>query len=194
MAVITVERPLGMEDKQIVELFFSRDERAIAECQNVYSNYCFTVAYNILGSRQDCEECLNDTWLKAWNSIPPQKPANLKMYLARIARNTALDVYYRDNAEKRVNSKMTVAYEELANIVSDTDGEVDLHLLEDSINRFLARQKKRDRSVFIRKYFYWEDNEEIAERYGLSETNVSTILNRTRTRLRDFLRKEGYEL
>ena len=186
-----------MDDKQIVELYFERDERAISETQNKYGRYCFSVANNILLNEQDSEECVNDTYNKTWNTIPPQNPNNFKLFLARITRNLALDKIKRETREKRGGNNFLLALDEISEIVSDGENvESELQSTEfmKTVNSFLYGIPLRDCNVFVSRYFYLESIEEIAKKYALSSVNVAKVLSRTRIKLKAFLRKEGYSV
>lgn len=186
-----------MDDKAIIDLYFNRDEQAVRETVLAYGEYCRTVAGNILQNPQDAEEAVADTWLNVWNSIPPQKPRFLKLYLAKITRNIALNTYREQSAQKRGGGQVVLALEELGECVSHSDSvdsRVDERLLRDAIQSFLQRISKKDRMIFVRRYFFLEDTPTIAQRYGLKESNVLLILSRTRTKLKDYLIKEGYAL
>lgn len=184
-----------MEDNGIIELYFRRDESAIRETADKYGHYCFTVAWNILFDREDSEECVSDTYRKTWELIPPARPAALKFFLAKITRGFAMNILRTRNRQKRGNGEYEIALEELENVLSkdsDPEKEFSRSLLAEELNRFLASLKKKDRNVFVRRYFYLESSKAIAERYGLSESNVNVILNRTRSRLKEHLQKEGW--
>ena len=184
-----------MEDKEIVDLYFKRDEQAIRETEQKYGQYCFTVAYRILYENRDSEECVSDTWLQAWNTIPPQRPSLLKYYLAKITRYFAVNRLRTRTRQKRGGSETEIALEELEAVLSDGNDpqkEYDRQELVRVLNRFLKMQKAQDRDLFIRRYFYAEPVKEIAERYGMRENAVSLRLLRTREKLKETLRKEGY--
>ena len=170
-----------MTDKAIIGLFFARDEAAIRESDEKYGKYCRTVADNILQSPPDAEECVNDTWLAAWQNIPPKRPTVLKMFFAAITRNLALDRWRGIHAEKRGGGEMQTAMDELAEVVGGSRAEdaVMLSELTGAINRYLGQLPARDRDVFLRRYFFCEDTRTIAARYTLREDNVLTILSRT---------------
>lgn len=183
-----------MEDREIIELYFQRDERAITETDSKYADYCGTIANNILLNQQDAEECVNDTWLRAWNAMPPQRPGILRQFLAKITRNLSFDRYRATHAEKRGGSHLTVVLEELKDCVpgdGDPATQVELEELKAEMGRFLRRLPERERGIFLRRYFYGEEMSWIAQRYGLKETNVRLILSRTRKKLKEHLRKEG---
>ena len=184
-----------MEDKQILDLYFARDEKAIEESDKKYGHYCFTVAYNVLFDAEDARECLNDTWHTTWNLIPPNRPNQLKYYLAKITRSIALNVFRKYSAQKRGGLESEVVFEEIEGIVADKQNpekELEKKELIQCINHFLRRQKERDRNMFIRRYFYMESIDKIAKRYGVSANNGSVILSRMRDELKEHLRKEGY--
>ncbi|MBR3356658.1 MAG: sigma-70 family RNA polymerase sigma factor [Solobacterium sp.] len=184
-----------MEDKEIVDLYFKRDEQAIRETEQKYGQYCFTVAYRILYENRDSEECVSDTWLQAWNTIPPQRPSLLKYYLAKITRYFAVNRLRTRTRQKRGGNEADIALEELEAVLSDgndPEKEYDRNELIRVLNRFLKMQKAQDRDLFIRRYFYAEPVKEIAERYGMRENAVSLRLSRTREKLKETLRKEGY--
>lgn len=186
-----------MDDKSIIDLYFNRDEQAIRETDLAYGSYCKTVANNILQNSEDVEEAVADTWLKAWNSIPPNRPMHLRLYLAKITRNIALNTYREQSAQKRGGGQVVLALEELGACVSrsDTvDSRIDEQLLRDVIQSFLQQCAKKDRMIFVRRYFFLEDTSTIAQRYGLKESNVLLILSRTRKKLKTHLIKEGYDL
>lgn len=186
-----------MEDKEIINLYLKRDEQAVAETRQAYGAYSFAIAKNVLACDEDAEEVVADTLLQAWNSIPPQIPKNLKLYLARIARNLSLSKWRSISAKKRWGGQVLLSLDELSECVADGES-MELALnkeeLAGSINRFLACQSQRDRAVFLRRYFFMEDTQVIARRFGIREANVFQILSRTRRRLKDYLIKEGYYL
>ena len=181
-----------MTDERIIELFWQRNENAINEVSAKYGSYCSVVCGNILENLQDKEECLNDTWLRAWNSIPPQRPKNLKMFLAKISRNLAIDRYKRQTAVKRGKGETEVILEELAECISHKDNVEDEVLSKEigiAINEFLRTLPERDRNIFIRRYFYADSAEKIAKRYALTANNIMVILTRTRMKLKNYLMK-----
>ena len=186
-----------MEDKEIINLYLSRNEQAVAETKCAYAAYIFSIAKNILDCDEDAEEVVADTLLQAWNSIPPQRPKNLKIYLARIARNLALSKWRRISAQKRGGGQALLSLAELGECIAD-GGDLELvsnkEELAGSINRFLACQSQRDRAVFLRRYFFMEDTQMIVRRFGIREANVFQILSRMRRKLKDYLTKEGYYL
>ena len=182
-----------MEDKQIIALFFQRSEQAIISTKEKYNHLCRSVASRILPDMRDAEECVEDVMLKVWNSIPPEQPECFAAYLSRITRNTALDRYSYNRAEKR-STALTDAFEELeGSLAASFDVEQiaqakDFHRF---INDFLLSLKKENRIFFIRRYWYGESIAEIASAFGSSEEKVKSSLFRTRNRLKSALEKEG---
>ena len=186
-----------MDDLQIIEGFFSRSEDAVSAALDKYGRYCGAVAGNILSDYSDVEECVNDCMLRAWNSIPPARPASLKAYLGKIARNLALDKAAAASAQKRGGGEYTLALDELAEIVSGgtepekalEDGEISA-----AVNSFLEGLDDTRRKVFVRRYWYLDPVSQIAARFGLKESNVKTMLFRLRKELAQHLEKEGIEI
>lgn len=178
-----------MEDTQIINLLFQRSETAIPVLQQKFGGLCKSVISNILSDRRDVEECASDTYLRVWNSIPPKRPGCLDSYLARIARNAALDRYDYNMACMR-DTGLTLAYEELeACLPSRTNG-TDAVEFRSFINRFLRGLPKESRVMFIRRYWYGESVAEIAVACGCSEEKVKSSLFRTRNKLREAMAKE----
>ena len=181
-------------DNEIIELYWNRDESAIRETETKYGNYCFAVANNILENREDAEECLSDTWLTAWNTIPPKRPKVLKLFLARIARRNAFDKYRHNTAAMRGGGEITQSLDELADCLpasSSVEMELSEQAMRTCINAFLVSLPGRDADVFLRRYFYVESVPESAKRYALRESNVLMVLSRTRKKLEQHLIKEG---
>lgn len=183
-----------MQDEQILDLYFDRDESAITETNKKYGAYCHTIALNILHSQEDSQECVNDTWLKAWNAIPPQRPKLFRQFLAKITRHLSFDRYRIDHAQKRGGGEMPLVLEELQNCVDGGDPatQMEFEELKNQIYRFLQDLPVRDRGIFLRRYFYVEEIPAIARQYYLRESNVRLILSRTRQKLKDHLKKEGF--
>ena len=180
-----------MEDEQIVFLYWERDENAIRETEIKYGRYCHAIAYHILDSHEDAEECVNDTWNGAWNAMPPEKPTRLSSFLARITRNIAIDRYRHNNAQKRT-AEVEVAMEEYWECIPNGEASVeDMLALKQAINGFLARLDARSRVIFMRRYWYSMPIKAIADSMRLSESHVSVILHRTRSKFKDYLTKEG---
>ena len=184
-----------MTDGKILELYFKRDERAIAESVASYATYCRAVISRILSDPEDVEEVLADTWIGAWNTIPPQRPQYLRLYLGRIARNRAVDLLRKKNSSCRGGDRVISALEELEECISPfgvPERELATKELGEIINRFLETQSQQHRGIFLRRYFYMEDIPIIARTYGLREGNVRMILSRTRKKLQSYLKQEGY--
>lgn len=182
-----------MQDSQIIALYLARDERAIAETAAKYGSFCAGIAYNILQNMQDAEECVNDTWLRTWNSIPPAQPTRLSAYLGRITRNLALDKYKAAHREKRGYGEVTVALDEISEITASGYEVEDLYReweFVQHINTFLYSLSERDRNIFVRRYFFTDSVPAIAKRFGTSQGNVLKVLSRTRQKLKDYLDKE----
>ncbi len=186
-----------MNDDQIVALYYARDERAITKSSEKYGVYCTSIAQNILQNLQDSEECVNDTWLSAWNSIPPAKPAVLKTYLGRITRNLALDKWRRAHSGKRGSGQIAVALDEVHEIVSSGYNVSDEYLEQEFmrlINLFLYSLSDRERNIFIRRYYFADDVPDIAKRFGITQGNTLKILSRTRNKLKIYLDKEWHSI
>lgn len=186
-----------MNDHEIVALFFARQEKAISATADKYGRYCHAVAYNILFNRSDAEECVNDTYLGAWNSIPPQRPNHLAAYLGKITRNLALNRYKRNSVAKRGSGQVELALSELENCIPDnTDVEraAEDSLIASVINRFLYAHSLKTRNIFIRRYWYLCSIQDIAESYGMTESNVKVLLFRMRNELKKQLEREGIYL
>ena len=183
-----------MEDNQIIELYWQKNADAISETANKYGLYCFAIAENILHNTEDSEECVNDTWLRAWNVIPPQKPNVFRIFLAKITRNLAFNRFKARNAEKRGGGEIALVLDELGECLGGADAEVayEAKELRQSIRRFVRALPEREGNVLVRRYFFAESVADIAKRYGLSENNVMVILSRTRKKLKAHLLKEGY--
>ena len=184
-----------MEDERIVELYWRRDESAIRETQTRYGGYLYTVAERILADREDSLESVNDTYLAAWNSIPPQRPQVLATYLGRLARHIAIDRYRKRQAQKRVRSEYTVSLEELEECVGGTDepqNAAERQALTGAIDRWLARQDGAVRQAFLLRYYAFEPLEAIASRQGCRVGTVKSRLSRARASLRRELEKEGF--
>lgn len=181
-----------MDDRKIIELFFERSEKAIDETEKKYGRYISAVASSILASKEDTEEVVNDTYLRAWNSIPPNKPNKLGAFLATIARNLALDRYAARRGE-RENVAAEAVLDELADCLSDSTALslVDEFALKQAVNSFLSSLDEKTRVVFMRRYWYMMPIARIAFMSGMSESNVKTTLHRTRKAFREHLEKEG---
>ncbi len=185
-----------MEDYEIIELYNSRSERAIQETEKKYGNYCHTISFNILQNKQDVDECVNDTYLKIWNSIPPASPLNLKAYIGRVIRNVSLDLITKKNAIKRGKGRYQVVYDELDYALS-SNGQADLVEqleLRDALNSFLASLTSECRDVFIGRYWYFDSISTISSKMDFSQSKTKMILMQCRNELKQYLKKEGYDL
>ncbi|MBQ8798245.1 MAG: sigma-70 family RNA polymerase sigma factor [Lachnospiraceae bacterium] len=184
-----------MEDYQIIELYFNRKEEAIKETDSKYGSYCFAIAENVLHNAEDSEECVSDTWLKAWNAMPPHRPTMLRMFLAKITRNLSFNRFQARNAEKRGGGELPLVLDELAECIaheSDTENEYFAKELEQCIRHFVRDLPEREGDVFVRRYFFTEPVAVIAKRYCMTDNNVMVMLSRTRKKLKAHLKKEGY--
>lgn len=182
-----------MDDNSIIELFFARSEHAIRELNNKYGNICHKLSYNILNSRQDAEECVNDAYLGVWNAIPPARPDPLLPFLCKIVRNLSLTRYHANRAFKRCNG-CTMAYEELADCLASSDtveNAIEEQELVRLIEGFLDTLSPENRVILMRRYWFSDSYEEIAKRTGLSEKNVSVRLTRIRKQLRRYFKERG---
>ncbi|MBE6564536.1 MAG: sigma-70 family RNA polymerase sigma factor [Ruminococcaceae bacterium] len=183
-----------MDDNRIVQLLFDRDEQAIPSVIETYGGYCMSIASNILGSREDAEECVCDAYLKLWNTIPPNRPARLSTFLGKIVRNTAFTRYKRSRADKRGGGELPLALDELAEVVSDTEGveeALEAQALSEAINGFLDSLPPRKRMIFVRRYWHTDSIADIADRFGLSVGAVTMLLKRTRQKLKKHLEERG---
>ncbi|MBP3700524.1 MAG: sigma-70 family RNA polymerase sigma factor [Lachnospiraceae bacterium] len=186
-----------MEDEKIVALYWAREERAIEETQKKYGRYLFVIADRILLEEEDSSECVNDTYWKAWDSMPPHRPANLATYLGKIVRETAIDMFRRRNREKRKASEYAVSLAELEDCVSGgntTEQSVDLHLLAAAIGRYLRTLPKEARDLFVGRYYFMDSLREVASYHGMSQSKAKSILFRTRQGLKAYLEQEGFTL
>ncbi len=184
-----------MDDAAIVALYWACDPQAVAHSQHKYGPYCFTVANHMLGSREDAEECVNDTWLHAWNNMPPQRPGVLRLFLAKLTRRAAISRYRARTAEKRGGGELPLALDELGECIAsetDVEGEAIAAALGAAIRRFVRALPTREGDVFCRRYFFTEPVADIARRYGLSENHTAVLLRRTRARLKQYLIEEGW--
>ncbi len=183
-----------MEDRDILALFRARDEAAISACEKKFGAECRRIALRILGSPEDAEECVSDTWLRAWNAIPPARPEHLSAFLSKIARNLALDRLRMRRAEKRAGEETAKCLDELAEVLPDGENQLDDIVLRDLINRFVRGLKKEERDIFVLRYTGVLTVEEIIAYTGKEQSAVKVSLHRTRKKLRDYLRKEGIDV
>ncbi len=181
-----------MEDLAIIQLYWDRNERAVAETDLKYHPYCYTIAHNILTDHEDSEECINDTWFRAWRAIPPERPRILSAFLGKITRNLSLDRYRKRTAEKR-GGELNLIDLELDDCTAG--GEIDERLnMEETariISCFLKQSDITSRVLFLRRYWYADSIRDIARRYSMSESAVKSNLYRTRVRLKEQLEQEG---
>ena len=183
-----------MDDRQIINLYFERSEAAISETAAKYGNYCHAIAYNILYSKEDTEECVNDTYLKAWETIPPKLPDKLSVFLGKIIRNLALDKYRYYHGKKRGNGQISLVLEELSECIpalDSTEQAVADKLFVELLNAFLEELSPEKRKIFMQRYWYLRPISEIAEEFSISESKVKMTLLRTRNKLKLVLEKEG---
>lgn len=179
-----------MDDNGIIELFWSRSEQAITELAEKYGNLCRKVSFNILHNYEDSEECVNDTYLGVWNTIPPQKPNPLMPYVIRIAKNLSINRYIYNKAEKR-NSSLDLCFEELKDCLPTVDVSSSDEELKYIIENFLDSLSYESRVMFVRRYWSAESLKEIAADMGISENSVAVRIHRTRNKLKNYLEKEG---
>ncbi|MGN0352532.1 MAG: RNA polymerase sigma factor [Roseburia sp.] len=185
-----------MEDEKIVELYWERNPMAITVTGEKYQNYCFKIAYNILQNQQDCEECVNDTWFRAWNAMPTERPKLLGAFLGAITRNLSLDCYRKRHTKRRGEGEITYVFEELQDCISTAGPEQKLEEQElvKALNRFLENMEKESRMIFVRRYWYMDSVAGIAARFSMSESKVKSSLFRARKKLYAFLKQEGFEV
>ena len=182
-----------MTDEEIIGLFFERSEQAVSELEEKHGHVVKQIAYNILGDMEDAKECTNDTWLAAWNSIPPQRPERLRSYVCRLARNLATKKYHSRHAQKR-NSSYDIALDELAECIPggpDPQRVLEANELMQAVNRFLAALKPLERDAFVARYFYAASLAELSARTGWTVGKTKTVLRRARLKLQTYLKEEG---
>ena len=185
---------IKLEDSKIIDLYWARNEQALAETDTKYGSYCRTIARNILRNFEDTEECVSDTWLHAWNSMPPQRPGILSAFLGRITRNLSFDRCKYQQAAKRGGGALPLALDELGECIPASgrvEHELEQKELAAAIDRFLRTLPEKDCNLFLRRYWYVDSISVIADRYGMKENTVKSILFRTREKLRKFLGEEG---
>lgn len=183
-----------MEDHQILDLYFQRSEQAIQETDTKYGNYCFRIAYQILASREDAQESVSDTYLAAWNAIPPKRPPLLSAFLGKITRNVSIDRWRTRSAYKRGGGEFSLCLEELTNCTSGQPSVEDQQIQKEvvqTLNVFLKQLPETERKVFVCRYWYMDSIRDISEDFGISQTRVTTMLHRTREKLQKQLKKEG---
>ena len=184
-----------MDDKSIVDLYFSRDEEAISQTDQKYGHYCYCIAYNILTNKEDAEESVSDTYMTAWKAIPPRRPSVLSTFLGKITRNISIDRWRERSAYKRSGGETALVLEELEDCVAGMQNvEMDYERKEivEAYVKFLDALPITERRVFLCRYWYVESIETIADKFGFSQSKVKTMLHRIRVRLRKRLAEEGY--
>ena len=183
-----------MEDGSIIDLYWSRSQQAIAESEKKYGPYCHTISRRILDREEDVEECVNDTCLRAWNAMPPQRPAILSAFFGKLTRNLSLDRWRRLRAARRGGNQVEVALHELGDCIPDgrrPDEALEAGETAELISAFLRRQSEADRALFIRRYFHLEPLNDLSQRFGLSVGQVKSKLHRMRGKLKQELEREG---
>lgn len=186
-----------MQDEQIIALYWQRDETAIRETEQKYGPYLTKIACNVLADMEDSKECVNDTYLKAWNSMPPHRPNILSAYLSKITRQASIDLLRKRESAKRQASQYAASLDELAECVpaGETPEQVmELQLLADSIASFLRTLSPQARNTFVGRYYFMDSIGDIAGYYGMSKSKVESMLYRTRKGLKAYLEKEGYTI
>ncbi len=186
-----------MNDEQIVSLYWDRDESAIRETEAKYDHYLHKIAYNILNDQEDSRESVNDTYLAAWNSMPPHRPSVLSAYLAKLTRRISIDCFRYRTRDKRLASEYAISLSELGECVSGgntTEEAVNVKLLADAIGIYLRLQSKEARTAFIGRYYFLDPIKEVADYCGISESKAKTLLHRTRQGLKEYLVKEGFSV
>ena len=183
-----------MEDSQIIAMYFARDEGAIQACKEKYEPYCMAVARNILTEQRDAEECVNDTWLRSWNAMPPHRPERLSAFLGKITRNLALNRWRDHRSARRGGGEVPLALAELEECLSGgstPEEELDAKALTQAVAAYLQGQSPLKRAVFIRRYWYLNTVPVIARQMAMSESKVKSMLHRMRVELREKLGEEG---
>lgn len=182
-----------MTDDKIIDLYWERDETAIAESDKQYGKYCYSISYRILNSHEDSEECVNETWLNAWQAIPPQRPAKLSLFLGRITRNLSFDKFRASRTAKRGGGEIMLILDELNECVPSANSTEQVILdqeLGKIINRFLYTLPERECSIFLSRYWYSYPLKVISEKFSMTENNVKANLFRSRKKLKRYLEKE----
>lgn len=185
-----------MQDTEIISLYWARDERAIAETSAKYNGYCGSIAGNILDSREDAQECVNETFLAAWNSIPPHRPQALATFLGKLTRRIAIDRWRKLHAAKRGGGRTAIALEELQECIAgqqDVAQEAERRQLREAVRTFILALPDTEQRIFLCRYWYMDAVEDIAAQFGFSESKVKSMLHRTRGKLRAHLQKEGLQ-
>lgn len=184
-----------MTDERIVELYWDRDESAVAETQAKYGRYLTKIAYNILTDMEDSLESVNDTYMYAWKSIPPHRPSVLSTYLAKITRRVSIDILRKKSREKRIPSEYTFSLSELDDCISNgqtVEGQIEVEELASAINTYLKTISTEARNLFVGRYFFMDSLKDVAKYCGMSESKAKSMLYRTRCGLKTYLEQEGY--
>lgn len=184
-----------VEDSKIVDLYWERSEQAISETQNKYGHYCLSIARNILPTREDAQESVNDTYLAAWNAMPPNRPSILSTFLGKLTRRISIDKWRILSADKRGGGNTALALEELAECIpggSDPEAEVEAKELASTIGSFLDTLSSTERQIFLMRYFDLTNIQNISSKFNMSPSKVKSMLFRIRNKLREHLEKEGY--
>lgn len=184
-----------MDDISIVQLYWDRSEQAIAETDIKYGAYCYTIAYNALASNEDAEESVSDTYMAAWNKLPPHRPASLAAFLGKITRYISINRWKARNTAKRGGGEILLTLEELSQCVDgkqDVAGAYEYSELVRAFGRFLDTLPEMQRDIFLRRYWFFDSVADIAESYGFTQSKVTSMLHRTRGKLRKHLEEEGY--
>ena len=186
-----------MSDDELLELYLTGDESAISKTKEKYHKYLYKISYQILGVNEDTEECLNDTYFAAWRSIPIDRPSDIHTYLRKIARQKSIDILRKRTAGKRVDSECSLSIEELGDVIpqgNTPETELECKELNCAIERFVEMLSKTERSLFLGRYYFFDPVKDIAGYLGMSESKVKTSLFRIRKRLREYLKKEGFDI
>ena len=186
-----------MDDETIVKMYWERDKNALAATSEKYGSYCLSIAGNILGNHEDAEECVSDTYMNTWNSIPENRPERLSTYLGRIVRNLSFNLYKKNRREKRGSGQISMILDELAELIADPCGVEETwncKFLSEEISSFLSELDAEKRMIFVCRYWYADSVKDIAERFAMTEGNVSVTLNRLRKKLHSYLTERGFEL
>ena len=184
-----------MNDSQIVNMYWERNEKAVEETQKKYGSFCYSVAYSILCNEEDAKESVNDTYLDAWNSIPPHKPSVLSAFLGKITRRISIDKWRNKNAARRGGGQITDTLDELAECIPDSNGvekQLEEKALNETINSFIKSLPKKEQKIFICRYWYLDSIKSISEQFGFSQSKVTSMLFRIREKLRKILMEEGF--
>lgn len=181
-----------LDDSQIIDLYINRSEDAISQTALKYDRYCHTIAYNILYSNEEADECVNDTYLRAWKAIPPHMPEFLSTFLGKITRNIALNIYAKKKTAKRGTGQVELALSELQECIdmkTDIEGEFDRKVLTEAVNEFLAKQTEEKCRIFVQRYWYLMSSKEISHEAGIKEGQIRSILFRMRADIKEHLKK-----